>query len=84
MTIFVKAVAGTQPGFPLQRKFHTLYYQYFKDLFRAFNRHWHGSCYLVRRKEDTAMKNESGISVVEALIAVATLSMIVAIVIPYL
>ncbi len=30
------------------------------------------------------MKNEAGISVIEALIAVATLSMIVAVVVPYL
>jgi len=30
------------------------------------------------------MKNEKGISVVEALIAVATVSMIIAVVVPYL
>jgi len=30
------------------------------------------------------MKNDTGISMIEALIAVATLSMIVAIVVPYL
>ena len=59
-------------------------YEYVTDFFWVSRGYWHGPCYIRRPKEETSMRNESGISMVEALIAVATLSMIVAIVVPCL
>lgn len=59
-------------------------YEYVTDFFWGARGYWHDPCCVWRPKEDTSMRNESGISMVEALIAVATLSMIVAIVVPCL
>ena len=59
-------------------------YEYVTDFFWGSRGYWHDPCYVWRPKEDTSMRNESGISMVEALTAVATLSMIVAIVVPSL